>query len=162
MYRTTSKQADLIISLWERTKELDLVLRRLASDRNISRITSKERKMLIRELKIILQADKTRDWAHAEISRINAQLGWDQQTDPATAKQLLYLLDLEIAVNGEVNSHLRESMTYSEADARIRLLKRMKAEGAGINGLPEEVSTEEQFSESCDATEEQSAGGASR
>lgn len=143
MSRTTRKQSDLIINLWGRSGDLKPALRRLADRRGIGHITPDDEKYLLRVLRDALEETHTVEWAHAEINRLNKKLGWDQKTNPATARQLNFLRDLEIAVLGEERVSSLERVTYAEADAQIKLLSRMRKEGIRADDISEGRSDEE-------------------
>lgn len=71
------------------------------------------------------------EMSQAEVKRyidaLNAAIGFSRELSTATDAQRQFIMDLEEKVYGEWKTTPQEKLTYSEADSRIRLLKKMQS-----------------------------------
>lgn len=105
----TEKQVELVVRLSVKAGRLD--------PRNADHLAQCRAQALL-----LSQVEVTRC-----IDALNDAIGFSRELSPATDKQREFILDLETNVYGAWKTTPQERLTYSEADARIRLLKKLQA-----------------------------------
>jgi hypothetical protein len=115
----TAKQVDLLLSLWLKTGKPQEVFT-LECGVDPRRTTPKMLSDYAAAKHPFLMSVSTARISEA-IKRANADKGWDPKLAPCTDSQLHFIIDLERRVFGRITPS--DSMTYAEADARIKYLK---------------------------------------
>lgn len=72
-------------------------------------------------------SEYTPEQARQAIDSLNAQLGFDRGSSPATTRQRQFILDLEERVLGRWETTHQTRLSYSDADERIQYMKRLEA-----------------------------------
>lgn len=80
----------------------------------------------------ILESDQER--IKILIDGLNEKIGFSPSTSPASDRQLVFIGDLERKLYGRSGTRRSDGLTYADADARIKLLRRELAGRSGKQG----------------------------
>jgi hypothetical protein len=104
----SARQADTLVSLHNRVR-----LRTFKGPLNA------EEEARMRAMILAADLDTIREW----FAEVNAELGFDRRTSPATAEQIGYLRRQEQKVYGAPRTSFRDGLTFEAAHKRIEAFK---------------------------------------